>query len=142
MNLYCAVDGLKPCYDEDYDEKKRLKIGSTYTCEIKLQRNSRLHRKYFSLIHTAWAFQSEAREKFFNNDVESFRKTVEIAAGNCERVYNVSRNEWMDIPKSIAFDKMDETEFEVLYERVKDVLFTIFLTHISQEEFMQHLNNY
>lgn len=142
MNLYCAVDGLKPCYDEDYDEKKKLKVGQVYSCEIRMMRNYRFHKKYHSLINTAWAFQSEEREAFFHKDVNSFRKTVEIAAGNCERVYNVSRKEWMDIPKSIAFDKMDETEFQSLYERVKDVLFTVFLTHISEEDFMKHLNNY
>lgn len=142
MLLLNTVEGLKPCFDADYDNKKKLKIGQTYKAKIVLARNLDFHRKYFSLINTAWAYQSEAREEFFFHDINCFRKTVEIAAGNCEKVYSLVRGEWVDIPKSISFDKMDELEFRDLYERVKDVLFKTFLTHISEEEFMSNLINY
>lgn len=144
MELYLlnTVEGFKPLYDADYDNKKKLKIGQTYKAKIVLVRNLNFHRKYFSLINTAWAYQSEAREEFFHHDVECFRKTVEVAAGCCDRVYSLSRKEWMDVPKSISFEKMDEIEFRDLYERVKDVLFKTFLTHISEEEFMSNLMNF
>ena len=38
--------------------------------------------------------------------------------------------------------KMDEAAFRDLYERVKDVLFAIFLKNISEEEFMDALSNF
>ena len=134
--------GLKPLYDEDYDEKRKLKIGESYEVTVKKARNVSLHRKYFSLIHTAWEYQNERVTEHFHHSEEAFRKTVEVAAGWCEPCYSIERREWLEIPKSIAFDRMDETEFRELYERVKDVLFKYFLKNVTPEEFMRNLIDY
>ncbi|WP_427910585.1 DUF1367 family protein [Parabacteroides chongii] len=56
---------MKPCYDSDYDEKKKLKLGHTYKARITLARNIDFHRKYFQLINTAWAYQNEATTRHF-----------------------------------------------------------------------------
>lgn len=140
LSLLNTISGLKPLYDEDYDEKKKLKVGSTYIAEIKLVRNPDFHRKYFALLICAWEFQSEAvREKYFKENIDSFRKTIQISAGYSETVYSVEKKEFIEIPKSISFEKMDEAEFQELYERVKDVLYKTFLKNISQEEFERSL---
>lgn len=138
--LYNTSDGLKPCYDEDYDEKKKLKIGEVYKAKITLVRNIRFHRKYFALINLAWEYQNDKVISHFRNNIELFRKTIEIAAGHCEQVYSIERKEWLEIPKSIAFDKMDDASFIDLYERVKDVLFSTFLTNVDEEEFLHKLS--
>ncbi|WP_293666522.1 DUF1367 family protein [uncultured Parabacteroides sp.] len=140
--LLNTSSGLKPCYDEDYEEKKKLKIGQTYKAKITLARNYELHKKYFALIHCAWAYQNEKTVEHFKHNVDCFRKTVEIAAGYCDTVYNIRLKDWVDIPKSIAFDKMDEFEFRDLYDNVKRVLFTVFLRNISEEEFTKNLINF
>ena len=134
LRLLNTPSGLKPLYDEDYDQKKKLKIGEIYKAKITIARNINFHRKYFALINCAWAYQNERTTKHFKNNVESFRKTVEIAAGHCDTVYNLSLKSWVDIPKSIAFDKLKQEEFEDLYERVTDVLFTTFIKGIDEEE--------
>ena len=140
--LLNTSEGLKPCYDEDYEEKKKLRSGKVYQAEIKLARNVEFHRKYFKLINLSWEYQNENRQKHFKNNVNAFRKSVEMAAGHFDTIYSIPRNEWIETPKSISFDKMDEVEFQDLYDRVKDVLFTIFLKHISEEEFMRNLVNF
>lgn len=142
LNLLNTISGLIPLYDADYDEKKKLKIGSIYEVTIRLSRNIDFHRKYFALIQCAWEYQNERTVNHFKNDINVFRKTVEIAAGWCEPVYSIDRKEWLDLPKSIAFDKMDNTEFTDLYDRVKDVLFKYFLKHITCEEFEKNLINF
>lgn len=139
IRLLNTPSGLKPLYDEDYDQKKKLKIGEIYKAKISIARNINFHRKYFALINCAWAYQNERTTKHFKNNVECFRKTVEIAAGHCDTVYNLSLKSWVDIPKSIAFDKLKQEEFEDLYERVKDVLFTTFLKGIDEEEFLNNM---
>ena len=141
MEIYLlnTPSGLKPCYDEDYDKKKKLKLGETYKAKISVARNLNFHRKYFALINCAWAYQNEKVTKHFKNNVECFRKTVEIAAGHCDTVYNLSLKSWVDIPKSIAFDKLKQEEFEDLYERVKDVLFSTFLKGIDEDEFLNNM---
>lgn len=142
LNLLNTAGGLVPCDDNDYEEKRKLKVGQIYKATIKLNRNYRLHRKYFALINCAWAYQNERQTAFFKGSVEIFRKTMEMAAGHCERVYSIEHKEWRDIPKSIAFDKMDEAEFRDLYERVKDVLFATALRGVNEEEFLDALANF
>jgi hypothetical protein len=142
IKLLNTVSGLKPLYDSDYDEKKKLKIGEVYEATIRLQRNLQFHRKYFGLINCAWEYQNERVIEHFKHNIELFRKTVEVAAGWCEPVYSIARKEWIEVPKSISFDKMDEDEFQNLYERVKDVLFKYFLKNISVEEFEKNLINF
>lgn len=140
--LLNTTSGLKPCYDEDYEEKKKLKIGKIYKAKITPVRNYTFHKKYFALINCAWAYQNEKTVEHFKHNVDCFRKTVEIAAGYCDTVYNISLKSWVDTPKSIAFDKMDEFEFINLYDNVKRVLFTVFLRNISEEEFTRNLINF
>ena len=94
------------------------------------------------MINCAWSYQNEKTTAHFKESVEWFRKTVEIAAGHCDTAYSISRKEWIEIPKSIAFDKMDEAEFMDLYERVKDVLFSVFLRDISEYDFRRNLSNF
>lgn len=142
INLLNTTSGLKPLYDSDYDEKKKLKIGEVYEATIKRPRNLSFHKKYFALINLAWKYQNEISVEHFTHNIELFRKTVEVAAGWCDPIYSTDRKEWVEVPKSISFDKMDEDEFQNLYERVKDVLFKYFLKNISVEEFEKNLINF
>lgn len=129
--------GLKPLYDADFDEKRKLRLGEVYSAEVKLARNIQFHRKYFALINTAWEYLNEATTVHFGGNIEAFRKCVEVAAGHCDRVYHLASKSWLEVPKSIAFDKMDEAAFGDLYERVKDVLFRVFLKDIDEKEFIR-----
>lgn len=133
--------GLLPMYDEDYEEKKRLKIGTTYRAKVTVPRNYQFHRKYFSMISCAWDLLTERQREFFGTK-ESFRKTLQVAAGHCERVFNLELRTWVEVPKSIAFDKMSGDEFEDLYRGVRDVLLRVFLKHITLEQFEETLMNY
>lgn len=144
MDLFCTNTsrGLVPNYDSDFDEKKKLKIGVTYKVKVTKARNYDFHKKYFALINCAWEYQNEGVQNHFKNNVDLFRKTVEIAAGHCDQVYSISLSDWVDIPKSISFEKLDQIGFQELYDRVKDVLFSIFLKNISEEEFMKNLVNF
>lgn len=139
IRLVCTPTGLVPETDADYDLKKSLKIGNTYEAVIREVRNPKFHRLYFCLINTAWEYLSEEQQHFFYDSKESFRKTVEIAAGHCEPVYNRTRNEWIEMPKSVAFDKLTEYEFSQLYERIKDVLYQSFIPDVNKEEFEYNL---
>ncbi len=131
--------GLIPAQDADFDVIRKLKIGEVYQVSIKQFRNYEFHKKYFALISCAWEYQNERVQSHFKESIELFRKTVEISAGHCELIYSIERKEWVEVPKSIAFDKLKEADFQDLYDRVKDVLFTIFLKNISRSDFEQNL---
>lgn len=137
-----TLEGLKPLNEDDYDKKKRLEIGEVYQITLVKPRNMRLHRKYFQLIRTAWEFQSEAVQAHFGGDVNNFRKSVEIAAGWYDTIYSIARNEFVQVPKSISLGDASGDEFENIYESVRHVLFTVFLKHITPEEFDLYLINF
>lgn len=141
LHLLNTASGLKPMCDDDYDEKKKLKLGEEYIAEIKLARNPAFHRKYFALIATAWEYLPERQTSGFRTK-ENFRKYVEVAAGHCEPFYSPSRKEWVEVPKSVSFESMSEDEFQDLYERVKAVIFTIIGRYVSEEEFTNNLINF
>ena len=134
--------GLIPIYDDDFDKKKQLKVGESYKCKITKARNIQFHKLYFALINCSWQYLNEATQSHYKNSVEQYRKSVEVTAGHCDTVFNITLKSWVDIPKSIAFDKMDELEFKDLYERVKDVIFLVFLKNITMEEFENNLVNF
>lgn len=126
--------GLVPLGDDDYEQKRKLKLGETYSVEVKVVRNVDFHRKYFALIAYAWEFLDEQETERFK-DKENFRKYIEIAAGHCDVIFHPRLQEFVEIPKSIAFAKMDNTAFSDLYGRVKDVIFSIIGDRVTQEEF-------
>ena len=126
--------GLVPLGDDDYEQKRKLKLGETYSVEVKVVRNVDFHRKYFALIAYAWEFLNEQETERFK-DKENFRKYIEIAAGHCDVIFHPRLQEFVEIPKSISFGKMDNTAFSELYERVKDVIFSIIGDRVTREEF-------
>lgn len=139
LNLVCTGEGFRVADDSDYEQKRKLKRGRVYECTVKEFRNYRFHKLYFALISTAWEFLDERQQAFFKDDAEAFRKCVEVSAGHFDLVYSLSRREWMETPRSIAFDRLTEAEFSDLYERVKKVLYDIFLTSVNKEIFEQQL---
>lgn len=129
--------GLVPMGDDDYDEKKKLKLGETYSVEVKVVRNLDFHRKYFALISYAWEFLTEQETAAFRTK-DGFRKSVEIAAGHYEPQYDLTTRSYTHAPKSISFGKMDNAAFSDLYRRVKDVIFSIIGDRVNEDEF-EHL---
>lgn len=126
--------GLVPLGDDDYEEKKKLKLGETYSVEVKVARNIDFHRKYFALISYAWEFLSESEVESFKTK-ENFRKYLEISAGHCDVLFHPRLQEFVEVPKSISFSKMDDTEFSDLYGRVKDSIFFIIGDRVTEDEF-------
>lgn len=142
INLVVTSEGFRCATDDDYEKKKTLKRGTVVQCTILEYRNYSFHRLYFSLINLSWEYLSEQQRAFFKDNVDAFRKTVEVAAGHYEPVYSVARQSWLEVPKSIAFDKLDEASFHVLYEKVKSVIFSMFIPDVSKDAFEYELRNF
>lgn len=133
--------GLVPCGDDDYEAKQKLKLGQIYSVEVKVVRNVDFHRKYFALIAYAWEFLNEQEVAAFKNK-EGFRKSVEVAAGHYEPYYDLATQSYVHVPKSISFGSMDNAEFSDLYSRVKDVIFSLIGSRVSEAEFNRLLIDY
>ena len=133
--------GLVPFGDDDYEEKKKLKVGEAYMVDVRIMRNVDFHRKYFAMIAYAWEYLNEVEvERFKTKD--NFRKYIEITAGHCDVIFHPRLQEFVEIPKSISFSSMDNAAFSDLYGRVKNVIFSIIGTRVSEEEFEHLLMDY
>ena len=144
MELYLlnTIDGLRPLYPNDYEEKRKLKLGQTYKATVTVPRNIRFHNKYFKLIDVAWEFLNERQREAFHNNREGFRHTIEIAAGACNKVWSISRGEWIEEAKSISFASMDEEEFSQLYSNILDIVFRMFVTTEHREQFLNVIKDF
>lgn len=128
-------------YDEDYDLKKRLKVGQSYVADVKVARNVGFHRKYWALLNAAWSLLPERTSNGFRS-LEGFRSYVIVAAGFYELYFNPRLKEFVEVPRSISFEKMDEVEFGELYDRSKDVIWSIVGRYVSEEDFERCLINF
>ena len=138
LRLLNTISGLVPCYESDYDEKKKLKLGEEYEAEITLSRNPRFHRKAFALLNCAWEYLPEKTQKGFRTK-ENFRRYLTVAAGYCEVFYSPKLGQFVEYPRSWSFDGMDGAEFEELYKAVRGVIDSMLAGIVSKEEFDKYL---
>lgn len=125
--------------DEDYEAKRKLKIGSTYEVTIKEMRNPLFNRKFFAMLRTAWEFLPEWEQAKYGDNQEMFRYAVEVKAGFCEMVYVPGSQNIVLRAKSIAFDKMTQADFEKVYNGVRDILIRDFVGAENENDFMEQI---
>lgn len=126
-------NGLFAYSDEDAEKLKRIPNGKAVEISFSSARNPLHHRKYFKLISVAWDYQPESVKEFYK-DKEIFRKTIELACGHCEVVYDLKNERFVEIPKSISFDSMSQEEFSELYDKVMLLITTKFLVHLDEKD--------
>lgn len=107
--------GLVP-FDNDCKPYNKLEEGEEIELEIKTPRNVKFHRKFFALIKLAF----DNQENY--TDIEELRQDLIKYAGFTEQRTNYLTGEIEYKHKSIAFAKMEEADFEIVYNRVLDVI--------------------
>lgn len=150
IKVRCTAHGLVPLYDDDFEEKKRLKEGQEYIVEVKLARNLDFHRKYFAMLSAAWYLLTPPQRAFFTQGAhgetfgkEAFRRTAQVTAGYFDPIFDLREKRWQRSVRSIAFDKMDEAEFEKLYHAVYDVVMDILANNgTSKQQFDDMIDNF
>lgn len=103
-----------PAYDSDHENSKKIHAGEMVSCEITRPRNIEFHKKFFALLNMGFDNQ-----EFYDN-FEDFRAVMILKAGFYHTIKTDKGIVYM--PKSISFAKMDELEFEELYDKMIDVL--------------------
>ena len=109
-----TVTGLVPKYGTDYEAKKRLPIGWEGIVTVRLPRNYEFHKKFFALLHLGFENQDNY------GDFDDYRALITCRAGYYKEIKTDKGVVYM--PKSISFSKMDELEFEELYNKVINLL--------------------
>ena len=135
MKILCrnTAHGLVPEYDSDYEEKKKLKIGEVYTCEIKRPRNYEHHKKFFALLKLACE-----NSKSIEAPLDVYRKYALIKSGYFT-VYETTKGKFIEAD-SISFANMSQEKFEEVYSKVLD--FIILDTEATKEDIEKNLLNF
>ena len=107
---------LKPAYDSDYESFKKIPLNEIIEIEYKKQRNIRFHRKLFSLLNLAYSNQN-----IFDN-LEDMRYCLMLECNLSEIKVNKLTGEIFKVPKSLQFAKMDEIEFNEVYNTLKQYI--------------------
>src|SRR3954462_9919914 len=116
MDIYLirTLNGLASADEEAKQAIKRWKIGETLKCKVSKPRCYRNHKHYFALLNITF----ENQEKY--TSFEHFRKAVQIAAGHVDELITLE-GEVVLIPKSIAYDSLDEMEFGKVFAETMTV---------------------
>ena len=140
MKILCVVteNGLVPKYDSGREEFSRLKRNTDVLVEVGQKRNYEFHKKFFALLKLTYDNFPEWMEDNLNvHSVEDLRTRLKIDLG----LYEVSHygNQSVIIPKSIAFDKMDETEFEKFYKMSVNHILKNYLKGVTNEQIEEEI---
>jgi len=122
MKVYLVKQGnnsFLPSHDSDYESCKKIKVGSTVSCEIKQPRNIGFHRKFFALINLVFENQ-----EYYEN-IDHLRKELTKASGYYETYVN-HKGVLCYEAKSISFSSMSQEDFDDLYQRFLDKVEEIF----------------
>lgn len=107
--------GIVPLYESDLEEKKKLKLNKVYKFKAENPRNYEFLKKFMALIRTG-----QENSKNVDMPFKAYRRYATIKAGFGE-VYKTPKGLFVDA-KSIAFDKMEEDEFQDVYNKVLDFI--------------------
>ncbi len=142
IHLVRTTTGLRPYSDDDYEEMKKIKVGTIVKANIVRPRNVKFHRKFFSLIRAAWDCLTEQQRTNLRS-VDTFREQLLITSGFSEPLYDLNGQKFLEKAKSISFAKMDEPAFNVVYSKVLDTILTVMVANgVTEDEFNNILQNY
>lgn len=92
-------------------------------------RSGPFHRRFFAMVSAAF----DAQERF--DDPEQFRLWLTVGAGFCDFLPHKDRGV-VAIPKSIAFDKLEQVEFQ----EVADAVWQFYRSAHAREILYPHLS--
>lgn len=122
---------------------EKLEVGELISMDVKLPRNSKFHRLFFAMLNLGFdAWEPQRKHKSYKGrevqkNFEIFRSDVLIAAGFYEQTFGLDGRLRLEA-KSISFAKMEEPEFNEVYNRCLDVLLQdVLSTYAGRKEVNQ-----
>ena len=126
--LYVSRNGINQLEAVDLETENvigKLKEGETLKLTYKKVRNGTYHSKFFSMINLVF----ENQDKY--DVMEDFLTEVKLRSGHY-KTHVTLKGKMIYIPKSIAFDEMDQFDFEKFYEKAINVCLKHFVAIDNQ----------
>lgn len=141
VNMVKNVGGLfSPADEEAENQLRKVKNCDTYTVDIKLNQNYRLHKKMFAFF-TYCARYYYGNDKVTNDEVEFTRGKLVMAAGYYKQVFYPDGIRFELKPLSLKYEEMPPEERSECYKKIIDAaLKNVF--HSADESIYNKLMSY
>ncbi len=127
--------GLRGSTPADHDawtkfrrRMETMKPGTWLRIEASTPRHGKHHRKFFALLQLV----AENSETY--DTAEKALVAVKLIVGHFEPAIHPETGELVQIPKSIAFESMDQDQFDVFYSAAIDGVLRHVLPHLDAEK--------
>ena len=127
-----------PADSGDQELLKKFKIGDAIKFKFSKPRNYENHKRFFALLNLTTQNLPERLPDRFEN-IDHLKDEILIGIGHCEWRISLGGVKY-PIPKSIAFSKMDEIEFQAIYSLAANYILKWFLPDLTQEQLNENLN--
>ncbi|MDX8400920.1 MAG: DUF1367 family protein [Gallionellaceae bacterium] len=124
---------LRPATQYDNDLLKVWRVGDVLRSTIVKPRNGKFHCKGMSLLQEVFNNQ----ERFGN--MTALMDAFKLESGHYEWHESLSGKTYPK-PKSIAFDKMDDAEFSLIYSKWIDIAMQNFMEGMTAQEIHNHID--
>lgn len=131
MNLLLVVTPSRhvvPATPQDREKLRAFKPGDVLPVRIKKPRNGDHHRKFMALVSFVAAHHPTYRDR------ESLLIELKMRTGHYDHYVRRASGEVVYIPKSIAFDEMDEGDFIEWSARAREILYEHFLAEFTDAD--------
>ena len=134
---------LAPASDLEEERMARFKTGEIYPVDIKLKRNNKFHGKVFLFFTFCFEeyYHSTNRSEFHDlaKQFDTFRKELTIIAGYHDETYFMNGSVCIEA-QSLAFNKMDQEQFEQCYTALINAASKHIFKNISDETYNKLLS--
>ena len=131
-------DGFLVPFDsvtEDWLLKKHE--GQYFTCDISTPRSYKFHKKLFKLLTITFDHWNPEpltnKHGIVEKNFEQYREDITILAGYYEQTFRLDGSVKVRA-KSISFAKMEQEEFDMLYDKILTVIIQKVLVGFSIEQ--------
>lgn len=132
--LLKTPQGLRGATPKDHEAWSRfrrrletMRPGKWLRIEASSPRNGKHHRKMFALLQLV----AENSETY--NTVEKALVAIKLIVGHFEPAVHPQTGELIQVPKSIAYESMDQDAFEAFYSAAIDGVLQHILTTMDRE---------
>ena len=126
------VGALRAADEASAESIKTLAPGEVYRVVLTRPRNVKMHRLFFALLTVVHANLSEGMLERFPT-VERLLWEIKIQVGHFD-LHETLGGKMVPIPKSIAFSRMDQAEFDRFFSDAISVVRKFVIPGISERE--------
>lgn len=123
-----VLNRLVPVDKMSEDDLLQLDADKEFDCKVWNKRKEGHHRKYFALVNAIFPHQTGYAT------VKALHDQLKIAVGFSYEARDLATGETRTYPDSIAFDNIDQTEFEQVYDRIVEVVLTRILPGVGRRD--------